>query len=118
MLSVTGDLDRQLNISALHHPIRSETPASLWGDKTAHPAAADSALGGQDGKRCREKHNIRTCCRNKWVMRYVLVEVGSRGLAGDFLLLSLSRAAVKSGVEAVCEGIKTYHLSVGRSLWG
>lgn len=49
----------------------------------------------------KKKNNIQTCCRNTWVMRCMLVEVGSQGFAGDFLLLSLSRAAMESRAEAV-----------------
>lgn len=100
---MTGDLDRQLKISA-HISQSALRPHSLAGATKQLILLELSVLWeGRMEKGAGRTNNIGTCCRSKWVMRCMLVAVGSRGFAGDFLLLSLllSRAAIKSRLETV-----------------
>lgn len=60
----------------------------------------EKGAGRERKNKQQPQSNIRTCCRHKWVMSCMLVEMGSQGCAGDLLLPSLSRAAIQPRVEA------------------
>lgn len=63
-----------------------------------------------------KKNNIRTCCRNKWVMRCMLVEWLPEGLQVIFSPVTESCSHKVQGGGS--EGIKTCHLSLGCLLRG